>query len=61
MEGGGGVKGVRVIMRLLRGLGACSPINFLNFIHTEIASGAFSDSFAVLKGHDEMPRFLELI
>ena len=31
------------------GLGACSLMKVLNFIPSEIASGAFSDSFVVLK------------
>ena len=33
----------------LGGLGACSPIMLLNYIPSESASGAFSDSFVVLK------------
>ena len=31
------------------GLGACSPIKALNFLPYEIAFGALSDSFVVLK------------
>jgi hypothetical protein len=48
----GCVKGVHAIVHLLWGepsLGASPPHTNLNFIPSEITSGAFSDSFVVLK------------
>ena len=46
--GGGGAKGERAIVCLLRDVGACSPRK-LSFISSAIVFGVFLDSVVVLK------------